>query len=749
MPSSPHRPAYSPRLRDALLSSFRGTMPPVRISVGYRIGLALVALAMLILPLIYLALVALSGWALVHHASANLKPIFDTLSGRSAVVVYVAPLVMGTVVFFFLVKPLFSRPPKGLPPRSLDPKAEPLLFAFVERLCRTVGAPVPRRIDVDCQVNASASFRRGAWSFFSDDLVLTVGLPLVRGMSLQQLSGILAHEFGHFAQGAGMRLSYVIRSVNHWFARVVYQRDSWDEGLARHTKLTEDNSWFIVLCALLAQGMVWLTRRILWVLMQVGHILSCFLMRQMEFDADRYEARLVGADVFEASAKDLALLTVAHSHSLTDLSESWQEGRLVNSLPDLVQARRKLLPADVRGMILKAQRERPTELFDTHPSDRDRIRSARNETSAPIFSSTLPATALFRDFDSLAVDISKSFYEMHVGHPISPEDLAPAEDILERQVASFEFHRAFEKMFGQGLDADRALVFPKEGSNGSAIVTDDASPPDIGALAGTLELLRLEAAEGSATYERQAAGFEQAFQRHLQLAAADDLVTAKVQIPPKSLDLSQSDGATIGRNLSRIERRLEQLHGPMKAHEDLLARRILTALRVLDLAALVARRPELEAARDRRDLLLNTARRLGEHRERLLDLRRNGFRFAVVGSTAAENPDHVELNDAFEEVSRCLSEGLIALHGALVGTPYPFDHRDPELSIGGWLVSAPPETLEGEALYVQAQTAQANYHELYRKVLGNLAHLVELCESELGFESEPNSVPTTPSRQTA
>lgn len=65
-------------------------------------------------------------------------------------------------------------------------------------------------------------------------------MPLVSGLTLRQLAGVLAHEFGHFAQGTGMRVTYVIRWVNHWFARVVYERDAWDVRLQRWS---EDTDW--------------------------------------------------------------------------------------------------------------------------------------------------------------------------------------------------------------------------------------------------------------------------------------------------------------------------------------------------------------------------------------------------------------------------------------------------------------------------------------------------------------------------
>ena len=54
---------------------------------------------------------------------------------------------------------------------------------------------------------------------------LEIGLPLVNALTLSELKAVLAHEFGHFAQGTGMRITYVIRGVNAWFARTVYERD--------------------------------------------------------------------------------------------------------------------------------------------------------------------------------------------------------------------------------------------------------------------------------------------------------------------------------------------------------------------------------------------------------------------------------------------------------------------------------------------------------------------------------------------
>src|SRR5262249_33517292 len=157
----------------------------------------------------------------------------------------------------------------------------------------------------------------GALGVFGNTLVLTIGLPLAAGLSLKQLAGVLAHEFGHFSQGAGMRLIVLIMTVNQWFARVVYERDAWDETLASWSGAS--NGGYVLVGVAVVGRAVWLPRRILWVLMYLGHIVSGFLLRQMEYDADRYEARLVGADVFAQTFWRMHELSLAQNGAYADL----------------------------------------------------------------------------------------------------------------------------------------------------------------------------------------------------------------------------------------------------------------------------------------------------------------------------------------------------------------------------------------------------------------------------------------------
>ena len=344
-----------------LFAPFEGArLEPNRISPLYRIGLVLVMAMMVLLPLIYVGLIGLIAYGVWVHAANNtgiLTATHGSRGGKVALLAYLTPIVAGATAILFMIKPLFAARPKEGPRYSLDPATEPRLFQFVERLCRTVRAPIPRRIDLDTQVNASASFRRGFVSMLGNDMVLTIGLPLVSGMTLRQLTGVLAHEFGHFAQGSGMRVTYVIRSVNAWFARVVYERDAWDQKLADWSaQAGREMALVMWACKLL----VWLARRVLWALMWAGHFVSCFMLRQMEYDADRYELRVAGSEEFAQTVDRLVVLSLASQGAHSDLAQSWQSNRLADDLPAIDPGERRRASAGaLRGPCGRSRVECP------------------------------------------------------------------------------------------------------------------------------------------------------------------------------------------------------------------------------------------------------------------------------------------------------------------------------------------------------------------------------------------------------
>ena len=164
------------------LRGFAGTTRR-RPSVRYQLGLAVVAFVMVLLPAIYVGLILLVGWGVWYHATNDFFLLQGTGGSWFRLLLYFGPIFAGLVVILFMVKPLFAGRPPAPPAMALDAEQERLLFAFIERICRLVGAPLPRRVEVNCAVNAAAGFRRGAASLFGQDMTLTIGLPLVAGLT--------------------------------------------------------------------------------------------------------------------------------------------------------------------------------------------------------------------------------------------------------------------------------------------------------------------------------------------------------------------------------------------------------------------------------------------------------------------------------------------------------------------------------------------------------------------------------------
>lgn len=388
-----------PDLRKQVMSSFSGSISPTRTSLFYRFGVLLAAFFVVLLPLMYLGVVILAGYGVYWHATENVG-IASMGYGRTrvlAIMMYLAPLIAGTVTVLFMLKPLLARPTRDQWEVSLNRARQPLLFEFVDQICETVRAPRPSRINVCFEVNAYAGYGSGILSLFKSDMTLTVGLPLVAGMTLQQFAGVLAHEFGHFSQGAAMRVSSVVRNINHWFARVVYQRDEWDDFLIESSEETDFRIGWIFY---LARAAVFISRGVLWCFMMVSTIVSCWLLRQMEFDADQYETRLVGSEQFSKTCLRLHYLM----HGLTQYIQQQMMGTANASCGNAVRdavAYADSIDEKAARKIRKALKDGKTGLFDSHPADAERIAHAERLAADGVFRSDLPAEAVFRSFDQL------------------------------------------------------------------------------------------------------------------------------------------------------------------------------------------------------------------------------------------------------------------------------------------------------------------------------------------------------------
>lgn len=119
-------------LPGVVLGAFDGEIAPVKTAVGYRLGILLVAVVMVILPVLYVAIIGLLGWAVYYHAIHDVG-IVGMAKGRAlgyTFMAYFAPIVVGVTVILFMLKPLVSWPAKRSMRKPLLRQDEPLLFDF-------------------------------------------------------------------------------------------------------------------------------------------------------------------------------------------------------------------------------------------------------------------------------------------------------------------------------------------------------------------------------------------------------------------------------------------------------------------------------------------------------------------------------------------------------------------------------------------------------------------------------------------
>jgi Zn-dependent protease with chaperone function len=709
-----------------------GRIEPVRPTLLYRLWILIVAAVMVTLPLIYVAIIGLVIAAVAYHAIHSVS-IFSAVRGSRALqvaaVVYIAPLLAGAMVVVLMIKPLFARPARGPKSRALDPGAEPLLYAFVDGVCDSVGAPRPARIEVDCQVNASAHRDGGILGVLGGKLILTIGLPFAAGVSLKQFAGVLAHEFGHFSQGAGMRLYGLIMRINLWFARVVYQRDEWDANLEAWSS---DEQGLVVLLAGVTRLAVWMARRVLWVLMQIGHVVSGFLSRQMEYDADRYEARMVGAACFAETMWRFRVMSLAENGAVADLNSSWQQRRLPDNFPKLVMANIPQIPEAVVSAFRHEMETATSGLFSTHPSDKDRIARARREAPGDgIFHLDGPATDVFRDFDALARSVSFDTYRASLGSGISREQLYEVAELVESQAAVQEGSAAAGRFFLGALDMRRRLPMPGE---------YPATPADISAAQRALAAVRQSLQSAREGYQASSRRLEELGNRLVQTELATALLKADVKIKASDFDLRVATEQAAKSARDRAEAELRQLDESESTDPFATAAvgRLVGALGLLEDEGVAGGVPD---GRDRRDearaLYRCTAHLASVVMPQLARLARS--RSVLVGALqiyeAGKDPKDQSKINAVLRAAASLRDGLDEIRWKVGdGIAYPFEHADEDVTLGKFAFPPLIPAKDDIGGLLEASGEAINrLAGLYGRALGRLALAAEEVERALGL----------------
>ena len=388
----------------------------------YRLALGVVAVTMACLPMIYVGVVAASVYALYLYVTqyAFIAWASSGGSGIFSVVLTGTPLLVGWVAIIGLARPVFARRAEATQRITLEPDKVPALHHLVLEVCRELQVSMPRRIEFSCDLNASAGFDCGWRGWISGRLILTLGMPLIAGLTQRELAGVIAHELGHFRQRAGMRASFVIRAINHWFARVVFVPSLWDPEIGEGSPSLRSYPFWMSALVVCAQVGSFLARGVLWLLMICGHVIGAALMRQMEFDADRCEVLVAGSRAFESTAAKFAELGPALHEAHYVIARIWgTRRRLPNDMATLVEryADKQRVERSAEATVqAKAAR---TGWLDTHPNMAARVGRARRMAESGGDLSDAPATGLFGKFEEWSQRVTWAYFGDEHNLPVS------------------------------------------------------------------------------------------------------------------------------------------------------------------------------------------------------------------------------------------------------------------------------------------------------------------------------------------
>lgn len=713
-----------------LLAAIDGEIEPVPVTLGYKLGLLLVACGMVLIPLAYLLLTLVVVVAVIFHAGFNWA-FFTGMRPRAAVFAYLAPLIAGSAVALCLIKPLFARRVGSHTPRRLKRDAEPFLFEYVERICEAVGAPAPTSIRVDCECNASASFRRGIISMLGSDLTLTIGLPLVAGMSLRQFSAVLAHEFGHFAQGTGMRLTYFIGMINFWLARVVYERDAWD---ARLDAGARSNYGPVSVSCIVAKLCVRLIRYVMWGFMCLGHAISGSMSRHMEYDADRHATRAFGTENLAQMLHRLPELCVSHQITLADLQQFWEEGRLADDLPTMVVANVSKITPEIRKQLRKQEEEARTGLFDTHPTDRDRIAHACEENTEGLIEPAampdgIPAAAVFVNFERLSKQVTLNFYREVLGSQIQPDVLHPVSNLLERQKVEIEAGKALRRYFQVQIP----VMFPLPLGEGA-----DQPPADPKETAATVRNCRKSMLDGLDDYKATCERYERAERELFSVCSAMALLQAKLKIDYKSFKLPESSLEAATEKCRTIRKALGTLAQKQLPFDSNAGDRLSAALQLLFVPVKAELAEKRAALQKEMAEMIPAARFVSGLMADLRPFREVYVALLALCEQLEANSENKEFRAAVLSRMQKVHDYLSRLRSSMGDHHYPFDHARVEMTLREYALPDMPEEDDLGGILTATQQLFERLITVQIRLFARLAVAAESVESALGLPLLPD-----------
>ena len=272
------------------------------------------------------------------------------LINRPFVGVKLALLVLPVV--FGLVKGLISlerRARDEVPGTPVTPAEQPALWDLVHRLAAEAGTRPPDEIRILAAVNAGVAEDTRFLGLRVVKRRMFIGAPLLTSLTEKQLTAVLAHELGHYANKDTRLASVVVSGRN---------------AVLRAGSHMNTERWFQRMIAKLFLAYAKLYLRV-----------SQAISRRQEFAADRFSATLAGSSAASSALRELPVIDAAWElFTERHLTVAWELGYLPTTFFDGFAHLRTSPELHEK---LEEIRQNPSDPdrgpYDSHPPLHDRI----------------------------------------------------------------------------------------------------------------------------------------------------------------------------------------------------------------------------------------------------------------------------------------------------------------------------------------------------------------------------------------
>lgn len=399
--------------QEDIRNGFRADIRSHRLGVGERCAMGAAALAAIVLPVCFLALLIAatvvwirSCW--IYFSEPLVSPgwtIFMVI-GSMLLVGFIAAMVRRLV--------LVGRQRRGY----LDVSAaeQPELHAFVNHIANLLGGPVPSAIKLDAEVGLLLRPQRLHNVVLGGGPELIIGLPLLYGLSARQLSGVIAHAYAGYTREARHYGYPLICAVDRWlFAQsgVARSASSINDGFAVLGGAA-GNRWIKSLQQLfdlLVQGTFFLLYRVV-------SSLTFVVSRRVDMVGDQFSSRIAGSSEFRSTQFRLRSLYYGQQHANRELIKSWRSSPLSDNFPQLVVDHADALQLSLRPRLIQEMEELVTPMTRSRIVDLGRIVRVEHYQDEGACFLLGSAVTLLRDVDRVARRVSLEHYrDMGIEEP--------------------------------------------------------------------------------------------------------------------------------------------------------------------------------------------------------------------------------------------------------------------------------------------------------------------------------------------